>query len=109
MVRGQVGNLMSGSGDLLVDGNPLSDAKLCQVHQPPNHQSVRILTLPPVVPKGQNMNSCGRQPTVKRQNTFDPAGVARFECTPPWVYTHGYSCLAACGLNPRGSVKMRPI
>ncbi len=37
----------------------------------------RILTLPPVVPEGQNVNSRGRQPTVARENIYDPVG---FEC-----------------------------
>ena len=43
------------------------------------------MTLPPIVPKGQNMNSRGREPTVEWENTFDPAGVALFFCPLPWV------------------------
>jgi len=54
-----------------------------------------VLTLSPIVPEGQNMNSRGRQPTEKRQNTFDPVGVEQFPTASPWVRTHGYSGLAA--------------
>jgi len=46
------------------------------------------------------MNSRGCQPTVERQNTFDPGGVAHFACAPPWDCTRGYSCLAASRLDP---------
>ena len=44
----------------------------------------------------------------KRQNTFDPAGVARFFNIPPWVRTHGYSCLAASRPEIRGRAGMDP-
>jgi hypothetical protein len=49
------------------------------------------LALPPIVPKGQNMNSRGRQPTVLAKSSFDPVGVAHSSSLPPWVHTHGYS------------------
>jgi len=57
--------------------------------------SGRIRALPLNVPKGQNMNSRGRQPMAPSQNTFDPAGVAHSLNRPPWVCTHGYLYLAA--------------
>jgi len=57
---------------------------------------------PVFVPKGQNMNSRGCQPTEKRGHTFDPAGVALFPDIPPWFNTHGYSCLAASRLITNG-------
>jgi hypothetical protein len=62
----------------------------------------RIRTRPPIVPEGRNMNSRGRQPTVPSQNTFDPAGVAHSFNIPPWVCTHGYSCLTASRSEKQG-------
>lgn len=50
------------------------------------------------------MNSRGRQPTVKRRNIFDPYGVAPLFNIAPWVFTHGYSCLAALRPGVRASV-----
>ena len=55
--------------------------------------SIRSLT--PIVPKGHDMNSRGREPTGRQKSIFDPEGVAPSSDIPPWVFTHGYSCLAA--------------
>jgi ankyrin repeat protein/tetratricopeptide (TPR) repeat protein len=41
--------------------------------------------LRPPVPKGQNVNSRGHQPTVAHESEFDPAGVAHFITHSPWV------------------------
>ena len=48
-----------------------------------------------IVPKGQNVNSRGCKPTEKRENVFDPCGVAPLFALKPWVKTHGYSSRAA--------------
>jgi len=37
------------------------------------------------------MNSRGRSPWFSVKSKFDPAGVAHFSDTPPWVCTHGCS------------------
>ncbi len=59
-----------------------------------------LLTLPPpIVPKGQKMNSRGCTPAVSHASTFDPVGVAHCLHVPPWVATHGYSGWAA--MRPR--------
>ena len=50
------------------------------------------------VPKGQNVNSRGRQPTVGRKSVFDPCGVAQFGGRPTEGFTLGYSCRAASRL-----------
>ena len=49
----------------------------------------------PIVPQGRNVNSRGRQPTVRHANTFAPAEVAPFSHIPPWVDPHGCSHPAA--------------
>ena len=70
--------------------------------------AARSLTLPPIVPKGQNMNSRGRQPTVQRGNIFDPVGVAPFFNHSTVDFTHGYSCLAASRPQTRGQCQRCP-
>ena len=88
-------------------GNVVCASALAKPSKPNTLGTARFWPLCPIVPKGQNMNSRGRQPTVKREKTFDPVGVAHFCSIPPWVCTHGYSCLAASRLAVQARLVMR--
>jgi hypothetical protein len=63
-----------------------------------------------LVPKGQHMNSRGRQPTVSRQNQIRPRRGRTLRQHQTVGCTHGYSCLAASRLEmPRVQTNSRTL